>query len=221
MLPAEGPGGRTRAEAQPRRRRRRGNSARRRDGITSSSHSAALCGMSVHGTAAGNKKRVLRLMREHRWLVPPNRKLRTKWTPTGSKPKLTKPNEWWGIDMAKILVEGLGWVSIVVVPDWYTTKIVGDYTGRPCTSRHWLVALDMAVNRQCPNGARRQDISLMSDNGYQPTSLALMQACNTLGIHQAFTSYSNSQGNAETERIMRTFKHIACTGLNFLQNKRD
>jgi putative transposase len=153
-----------------------------------------------------NKKRVLRLMREHRLLVQPNLKLRAKRTPTGSKPRPTKPNEWWGIDMTQILVEDFGWVYIVVVLDWYTKKIVGYYAGRPCTSRHWLAALDMAVNRQCPHGARGQSVSLMSDNGCQPTSLAFMQACDTLGIHQAFTSYNNPKGNADTERVMRTLK---------------
>jgi putative transposase len=45
--------------------------------------------------------------------------------PTGSKPQPTQPNEWWGIDMTKVLVEGFGWVYIVIVLDWYTKKIVG------------------------------------------------------------------------------------------------
>ena len=35
----------------------------------------------------------------------------------------------------------------------------------------------------------------MSDNGCQPTSLAFMKACSTLGIRQAFTSYNNPKGN--------------------------
>ena len=46
----------------------------------------------------------------------------------------------------------------------------------------------------------------MSDNGCQPTSMAFMQACSTLGIQQAFTSYNNPKGNADTERVMRTLK---------------
>jgi putative transposase len=153
-----------------------------------------------------NKKRILRVMREHHLLVKPNLKLRAKRTPTGSKPRPTKPNEWWGIDMTKVLVEGFGWVSIVLVLDWYTKKIVGYYAGVPCTARHWLVALDMAVNRQCPAGARNQGLALMSDNGCQPTALAFMKACNTLGIQQAFTSDNNPKGNADTERMMRTLK---------------
>jgi putative transposase len=153
-----------------------------------------------------NKKRVLRLMREHHLLVRPNRQLKAKRTPTRNKPKPTKPNEWWGIDMTKVMVEGFGWVYIVLVLDWYTKKIVGYYAGMPCTARHWLEALDMAVNRQFPDGARGKGLSLMSDNGCQPTSTAFMQACGILGIQQGFTSYNNPKGNADTERVIRTLK---------------
>lgn len=57
-----------------------------------------------------NKKRIWRLMREHRLLVPLNLRLKAKRTRSGRKPKPTQPNQWWGIDMTKVLVEGVGWV---------------------------------------------------------------------------------------------------------------
>ena len=153
-----------------------------------------------------NKKRIWRLMREHHLVVPPNLRLKAKRTPMRSKPKATKPNEWWGIDMTKVLVEGFGWIDIVIVLDWYTKTIVGYHASLQCRAQHWLAALDMAVNRQFPDGVREQGLSLMSDNGCQPTSVAFMQACSTLGIHQTFTSYNNPKGNADTERLMRTLK---------------
>jgi putative transposase len=153
-----------------------------------------------------NKKRILRLMREHQLLVTPNLRLKAKRTPTGSKPRPTQPNEWWGIDMTKVLVEGFGWVSIVIVLDWYSKKIVGYYAGTPCTARPWLTALDMAVQGQFPDGARGQDVSLMRDNGCQPTSKAFMEACRLLGIQQACTRDNNPKGHADTERVMRTVK---------------
>jgi transposase InsO family protein len=134
-----------------------------------------------------NKKRILRVMREHQLLVQPNLQLRAKRTPTGSKPRPTKPNEWWGSNMTKVLVQGVGWVSIVLVLDWYSKTIVGYSAGLQCTTQDWLRALDMAVNRQFPEGVRGQGVSLMRDNGCQPTSAAFMQACGLLGIHQAFT----------------------------------
>jgi putative transposase len=72
-----------------------------------------------------NKKRILRLLREHRLLVTANQRLRAKRTPTGRKPKPTKPNEWWGIDMPNVLGGDFGWLSSVGVLDWSTTTMVG------------------------------------------------------------------------------------------------
>jgi transposase InsO family protein len=46
----------------------------------------------------------------------------------------------------------------------------------------------------------------MSDHGGQPTAIAFMEACTTLGSHQAFTRDNHPKGNAETERAMRTRK---------------
>lgn len=153
-----------------------------------------------------NKKRVLRLMRQHNWLVRPNLCLRANRTPQRSKPRPDKPNQWWGIDMTKVMVAGFGWMYLVIVLDWWSKKLVGYYVGLQCTSRHWLEALDMAVNRQFPDGVRGHDLFLMSDNGCQPTSERFMKVCRKLDIKQAFTSYHNPQGNADTERVIRTVK---------------
>jgi putative transposase len=159
-----------------------------------------------------NKTRVLRVLREHHLLVKPNRQLKATRTPSRSTPRPTKPQEWWGIDMTKVSVDGFGWVYIVLVLDGYTKKIVGYSAGMPCTARHWLAAREMAVNQQFPTGVRDQGLSLMSDNGCQPTSLAFMKACSTLGMQQAFTSDHNPKGHADSERVMRTLKE-ACLWL--------
>lgn len=153
-----------------------------------------------------NKKRILRLVRQHDLLVKPNLRLKAKRTPSRSKPRAVRPNDWWGIDMTKVLVQSYGWVYIVLVLDWYTKKIIGYYAGPQAKTQHWLMALNMAVNRQFPDGARGHDVKLMSDNGCQPTSLGFQKACNALGITQAFTSYNNPKGNADTERVNRTLK---------------
>jgi len=153
-----------------------------------------------------NKKRVLRLMQKHDLLVKPDTKLKAIRTPTKSKPKPHRPNQWWGIDMTKVMVQGFGWMYVVVVLDWYTKKIVVYYAGMECKSRHWLEALDMAVNRQFPDGVRGEQLFLMSDNGSQPTSVGFMKACRGMEITQAFTSYNNPKGNADTERVFRTMK---------------
>jgi transposase InsO family protein len=103
--------------------------------------------------------------------------------------------------MTKVMVQGFGWVYVVVVLDWYSKKVVGYYAGLQCKARHWLEALDMVVNHQSRDGAREQGLSRMSDNGCPPPSISFMKACSNLGINQAFTSYNNPKGNADTERF--------------------
>ncbi len=76
-------------------------------------------------------------------------------------------------------------------------------------SADWLEALNRAVCLEFPNGIREVknlELNLMSDNGSQPTSLKFMTETAALGIRQAFTSYANPKGNADTERVIRTIK---------------
>jgi len=153
-----------------------------------------------------NKKRILRLMREQELLVKDNTALKAKRVSNTRKPKPAKPNQWWGIDMTKVMVAGFGWMYLVVVLDWYTKKIVGHYVGLECRAKHWLEALDMAANYQFPDGVYGHDLHLMSDNGCQPTSIGFMKSCRDMGISQVFTSYNNPKGNADTERMFRTMK---------------
>jgi transposase InsO family protein len=145
-------------------------------------------------------------MKENDLIVPANLKLKACRTPNRSKPRPERPNQWWGIDMTKVMIAGFGWVYVVIVLDWHTKKVVGHYAGVRSKAEHWLLALEMAVNAQFPNGVRDQGLNLMSDNGNQPTSLSFMRACSVMGMNQAFTSYNNPKGNADTERFMRTLK---------------
>ncbi len=153
-----------------------------------------------------SKNRVHRLMKTHGLLVPKNMKIKASRRANTSKPKPHRPNQWWGIDMTKVMIDGYGWVYVTIVIDWHTKKIVGHHAGDQSKAWHWLVALNMGVNRQFPRGVRGHGLSLMADNGCQPTAISFMKATADMGIKQAFTSYNNPKGNADTERFMRTLK---------------
>ena len=75
-----------------------------------------------HGLVV-NPKRVARLMRLHDLTVR-RATLKAKRTPPKSKPRATRPRQWWGIDMTKVMTES-GWVYIVLIVDWFSKKIVG------------------------------------------------------------------------------------------------
>lgn len=155
-----------------------------------------------------NRKRVFRLMKENDLLVKANEKLKARRSASTRKPKPERPNQWWGIDLTKVITEA-GWAYVVVVNDWFTKKLLGAFVGSRSQAADWLAALDEAVCRQFPKGikeSRVEELNLMSDNGSQPTSLKFMQEAASLGIKQAFTAYSNPKGNADTERFIRTLK---------------
>ncbi len=156
-----------------------------------------------------NKKRIYRLMKEEDLLVTPQARLRAKRTPTGSKPRANRPNQFWGIDMTKIRINSFGWLYLTVVLDWYSKEIVGYSLGMRSKTEDWLDALNMAVNDRFPLGireGREEKLFLISDNGCQPTSERFMKSCSILGIKQIFTTWSNPKGNSDTERVMRTIK---------------
>ncbi len=149
--------------------------------------------------------RVYRLMKAGGLLVEVKR-YKAKRIPQTSKPKAERLNQWWGTDMTKFYVNTVGWVYLVVVIDWYSKKVLGYKLNTRSKAEDWIDALDMAVQTNCPFGAREYALNLMSDNGSQPTSMKYQTAVDVLNINHVTTSYSNPKGNADTERFMRTFK---------------
>jgi len=157
-----------------------------------------------------NKKCIYRIMKEHNLLVQPNTRLKAIRSNQAykNKPKATLPNQYWGIDMTKVMIAEHGWRYLTIIKDWYSKKLIGYSLSEHSKSDDWLNALNRACNAQFPNGilSKEYELHLVSDNGSQPTSHKFMQACSVMEIKQIFTSYNNPKGNAETERLIRTIK---------------
>ena len=68
---------------------------------------------------AFNKKRIYRIMKEHNLLVVPNARLKAIRSNQAykNKPRAIRPNEYWGIDMTKIMVPDYGWQYLTIVKD--------------------------------------------------------------------------------------------------------
>ena len=163
--------------------------------------------LSYHLKFQVNKKRVYRVMLVNHLLVKDRRLLRAKRQNYPSKPRSNQPNHIWGTDMTKVKLPHVGWAYIVLVLDWHSKKIVGHSISLRSKTQDWLDALYAACNQQFPRGVREYSpVSLVSDNGCQPTSARYMRECASVGIKQIFTSFNNPKGNADTERMMRTLK---------------
>lgn len=142
-------------------------------------------------------------------MVTKTNKNKAKRTSKRSKPRATRPNQFWGIDMTKIKVSTWGWLYLTIVLDWCTKEIVGYSLSMQSKTDDWLDALNQAVNNRYPEGIKdkmSQQLYLISDNGCQPTSQRFMKDSATLGVKQIFTTWSNPKGNSDTERVLRTLK---------------
>ena len=71
-----------------------------------------------------SQKKIYNLLKEHN-LVVSQRPKRAKRKVNRAKPKPNRPRQYWGIDMTKFMIQGLGWCYLVIVLDWFTKKIVG------------------------------------------------------------------------------------------------
>jgi transposase InsO family protein len=85
-------------------------------------------------------------LKENHLLVKASRRLLAKRTSNAPKPRPEQANQWWGIDMTKVMTDS-GWAYVVLVVDWYSKKLVGHYCGEQAKSWHWLAALNKAVMR--------------------------------------------------------------------------
>jgi len=119
-----------------------------------------------------------------------------------------RPRQFWGMDLTKCIIPGLGWAYLVVVLDWFSRKVMGWRLSVRCRTQEWREAMEEAVLQEFPNGVGGQGLKLIviSDNGCQPSSKSFLKMTATLDIEQIFTSYSNPKGNAETERFIRNLK---------------
>ena len=99
-------------------------------------------------------------MKENKFLITKNTKLKAKRTSTRPKPRAKVPNQYWGTDMTKVKIQGWGWVYIHVVLDWYTKEVIGHYVSLTSKTDDWLMALNMAVNARFPDGILEKKESL-------------------------------------------------------------
>ncbi len=110
------------------------------------------------GLPVGYKK-VYRLMKENALLVPQKR-YRVNRQPTCRKPQANWPNQFWGIDMTKFIVPGLGWVCLVVVLDWFSRKVADWQLSLRCRTQEWREALEGAELQEFPYGLWEKGLKL-------------------------------------------------------------
>jgi putative transposase len=152
---------------------------------------AALAGRDLGG--AVNRKRVQRLMREHRLLQPKRSEGRRR------RPgyfQVTRPDELWHLDMTSVWVAEHGWCYLNAAIDCCTREIVGWAIDVRCRAHEAIAVIDAAVaERRVGPG----ELTLGTDNGTAFTSRAFRARLTEHGITHRRGGYRDPESQAFIE----------------------
>lgn len=151
-----------------------------------------------------NHKRMVRLLRELGWTQARIRRGKRLKTERPENP--TAPNQVWAIDMTKFLVSESCWLHCISVIDLFDRMVVGYCVSLRGRAEEWRQALDNALLSRFPDGVRGHELTLLSDNGCQPTSRTFLDALRTCEITPSFIAIGEPKQNAHIERFFRTLK---------------
>jgi putative transposase len=153
---------------------------------------AALASRELAG-AAVNRKRVQRLMREHRLLQPKRSEGRRR------RPgffQVTRPDELWHLDMTSVWVAEHGWCYLNAAIDCCTREITGWALDIRCRAQEAVAVIDAAVAER---GVGPGELTLGSDNGTAFTSRAFRARLAELGIVHRRGGYRDPESQAFIE----------------------
>ncbi len=148
---------------------------------------------SREGRRPVNRKRVQRLMREHRLLQPKRSEARRR------RPgyfQVTRPDELWHLDMTSVWVAEHGWCYLNAAIDCCTREIVGWALDIRCRASEAIAVVDAAVtDRYIGQG----ELTLGSDNGTAFTSRAFRARLHEHGITHRRGGYRDPESQAFIE----------------------
>ena len=181
-----------------------------RENPTDGSRMVAALASREHGIDI-NRKRVQRLMREHRLLQPKRSEGRRK------RPgyfQVTRPDELWHMDMTSVWVPQHGWCYLNAAIDCCTPEITGWALDVRCRAPEAIADIDAAI---ADRGVAHETLTLGTDNGTAYTSRAFR---GRLGEHKV-THRRGGYRDPEKPGVHRIVVLKAQTALRLARGVRD
>ena len=155
-----------------------------------------------------NKKKVYRLCKKHKLLLPLRKKKKWRNRKICSNRLITGPNQLWEFDIKYGYIHGenryfffLGFIDV------YSRKIVSYYTGTSCTAKDMVFTLDTALKKN--NISSENKLTIRSDHGTQMKSFAFreyLSSKNKMQIDHEFIPPSTPNKNAHIESFNSIFE---------------
>jgi putative transposase len=187
-----------------------------RSPFTGEGHRKVWARLRIVDTIRVSRKRVLRLMREHR-LLSPHRPRTHNEEPHSGTITTEAPNVMWGTDGARVCTVDDGWVWVFSAVDhwsaecvgWHVTKI-GDRFAALEPIAMGLTALFGGVEAEVARG-----LALRMDHGTQYLSDHFLNQIKFWGIHPSFAFVAEPETNGVAERFNRTMKEQIVHGRTY------
>ena len=159
-----------------------------------------------------NAKKVYRLCREERLLLPRFKRKRRKYQRVCMNRRINGPNQLWEFDIKQGCIHGENRAFyLLAFIDVFSREIVGCHIGLSCRAIHLKMALEEALRGQ--GIGRDSQLAIRSDNGSQMTSHEFRKYVEERGLSHEFTPFSCPEKNAYVESFFSLYE------LEFLQTR--
>ena len=162
------------------------------------------------------RKRVLRLMREHRLLSPHRARPRPE-TSHERQIITAAPNVMWAIDATQVTTVRDGKVWLFGVAEHWNAELLGWHVAKHGTRFEAIQAVGMAVRQQfCHLGAgAARGLALRHDHGSNFMAEAFQKQIRFWGISPSYAFVGEPETNGVIERLFRTLKEQIVHGRIF------
>ncbi len=142
---------------------------------------------------AVNRKRVLRVMREHK-LMQRRRPLQRRRRP--GLFRVERPRQLWQLDMTSVWVAEHGWTYLMAIIDCCTREIVAWQLELRCRADEAIAVMERAA---AVHGIQPGELMLGSDNGSAFTARRFLETLGRLGIGHRRGGYRDPESQAFIE----------------------
>ena len=142
---------------------------------------------------AVNRKRVLRVMREHR-LIQRRRPLERRKRPGVFR--VERPRQLWQLDMTSVWVAEHGWTYLMAIIDCCTREIVAWHLDLRCRA---IEAEQLIVHAVATHAIEPSELTLGTDNGSAFTARRVKAKLTELGVRHRRGGYRDPESQAFIE----------------------
>lgn len=151
-----------------------------------------------------NHKKIYRICKEHKLLLPKNKKKIKQNRRLSENRIINKPNKLWQFDIKTGYIHGENkYFYLLAIIDVFTREIINYHIGYSCKAKDLLITFKEALLKHNPS---IENLAIRSDNGPQMTSYMFYKYVDDIGLEHEFIPVKCPNKNAFIESFFSIFE---------------